>query len=244
MISKEELHKKAKKLNVNIEGLPWPQQVNAVKEAEQKKKSNKKNDETEALKQQLAEARSQLKNMQVKYENHEKGSIPDRADYEKQPIMIAPEMTPNRSDPSLSRYSNIEKLNPNLEIEEVNYGLQDFGPKSEGEKRLHGSYRIKGRTNQTVTAYSRGPRFQPGIYWNGPELWEEVSFQGRKGYLWSDVRAHLKTVHGGKYLKKYEENIKENLLPIGHRLAIEKEFTEYLISSIEDEEALRKKRGY
>lgn len=187
-MDKETLEAHAKRLNVDLTGLSWPQKQKAVIEA----MSEEANEVAESL---LPNEKHEIKEMHSSIEVKSKVKTSESKaseeilihvprdpmdDMRGKTLMICPEMA--QTDRQLFGYE--EELGEELIVEEVFFDV-DSAYRA-GKDTVTGNYKVLGKTGKKVVAQSALPKEGAGITFTPDRDYVPVvTFQGRKGYLWT-----------------------------------------------------------
>lgn len=180
---KEVLISEAKRLNVDLSGLSWPQQQKAVLDAIDNEKAGKdiSHNSMEQIVQIVEEAPTPSKEVLVHVEVDDVDFM-ERVRGKK--IIICPEMAPTPTQ--LFGYE--EELGDDLIVEEKVFDIERTGL-SVSKDLATGTFNVTGKTGKKVMAQCGMPKegceisFRPDIDW-----FPVCKFQGRSGYLWTHHR--------------------------------------------------------
>lgn len=182
-MKKEVLEAEARRLGIDLQGLPWAQQQKAVLDALDNEKAGKdiSQNSMDQIMQVLEEAAVPSKEVTV--------HVPvDEPDFMEQvrgkKLIICPEMA--ATDRQLFGYE--EELGEELLVEEKLFDIgKTFSGKSSEE--ANGTFNVLGTTGKKVIATTGMPKegceisFRPDIDW-----FPVCTFQRRSGYLWTHHR--------------------------------------------------------
>lgn len=207
-MKKEVLESEAKRLDVNLDGLTWPQKQKAVLTAIEDEKAGKEisRQSTEQVLEALKKTDEPIPSNEV----HVHVEVPqeDFMDAVRgKKLIICPEMAAT----PIQMFGYEEELGDELVVEEAVFDIENTGL-SVAKNLATGTFNVTGKTGKKVMAQSGMPKegceisFRPDIDW-----FPVCTFQGRSGYLWTHHRLpnvkHVLIESG--YYEDYRDRFKD-----------------------------------
>lgn len=205
-MKKEVLESEAKRLDVDLTGLTWPQMQKAVLDALDDEQAGKdiSQDSMDKIVQVIEESPIPSKEVTV-HVHVDDVDFMERVRGKK--LIICPEMAPT----STQLFGYEEELGDDLIVEETLFNIDNTGL-SAAKDLATGTFTVTGKTGKKVKAKCGMPKegceisFRPDIDW-----FPVCRFQGREGYLWTHHRLpnvkHVLMSSG--YYEDYRDRFKD-----------------------------------
>lgn len=199
-MNKDTVESEAKRLEVNLDGLTWPQKQKAIMDAQKKESKELRSSMVESVdNKDYNQALNEVIDMLDGITNDtqiDEANISNQGEevlihvpqdpmdeMRGKTVMISPEMAPT----SRQLFGYDEELGDELVVEEVQHDV-DSAYKA-GKDLVTGTYTVTNKTGRKVIAHTALPKQGAGITFRpDQDRVPVVTFQGRKGYLWTHHR--------------------------------------------------------
>lgn len=205
-MKKELLLAEAKRLDVDLSGLTWPQQQKAVLDALDDEAAGKEvsNKSMEQIVKTIDDAPIEVKEVEVRM-NVNDADFMESVRGKK--IIICPEM----AQTSRQLFGYEEDLGDELEVEETLFDINNTGL-SVNKDLATGTFTVKGKTGRRTIAQTGMPKEGCEISFRPDKDWFPVcKFEGHEGYLWTHHRLpnvkHVLMSSG--YYEDYKDRFKD-----------------------------------
>lgn len=217
--NKEATIAEAERLGIDVSNMSWPEMQKVVKEALERER--------------LGAPKTTAK---------QKVNPLDASNYTFEPTLLSPELFPDAN--RIIRYD--EELGDELEIEEKSFmGMEGKGQINYSMSRDYatGTYKVKGRTGRKVKAEASLPKENAGRTFDANKDWfEVVSFQGRRGYRFSQFKsAIMKT----GYYEDYKKDLcrEPNVFYLTGILCVSIPYAHHIMQEIEERAKFDRENG-